>query len=70
MSRVRPTRQLLVNNGLRAFFRTRTTMQRTVKSIVLAQDGLFEASKGSLAAKQRIDLLKAIEGDRHPLAIL
>ncbi|CAK0782643.1 hypothetical protein CVIRNUC_005842 [Coccomyxa viridis] len=37
-------------------------MQRTVQSIVLAQDGLLEASKGSLAAKERIDLLKAIEG--------
>ena len=63
MSRVWPTHQLMLNIGPRTSFQMLPTMQRTVQSIVLAQDGLFEASKGSLAAKQRIDLLKAIEGD-------
>ena len=63
MSRVWPARQLMLNIGLRTSFQMLATMQRTVQSIVLAEDGLFEASKGSLAAEQRIDLLKAIEGD-------
>ncbi len=38
-------------------------MQDTVRSVLLGQEGLFESSKGSLEGKQRVDLLKAIEGD-------
>ena len=57
------TRQLMLDSGPCTSFQMLTTMQRPVQSIVLAQDGLLEASKGSLAAKERIDLLKAIEGD-------
>ena len=37
-------------------------MQDTVRNVFLGKDGLFESSKGSLAGKQRVDLLKAIEG--------
>lgn len=38
-------------------------MQDTVRSVLLGQEGLFESSKGTLKGKQRVDLLKAIEGD-------
>lgn len=38
-------------------------MQDTVRSVLLGQEGLFESSKGTFKGKQRVDLLKAIEGD-------
>ena len=38
-------------------------MQDKLQNVLLGPEGLFELSKGSLAGKQRVDLLKAIEGE-------
>ena len=45
-------------------------MQDTVRDVLLGHDGLFEKSKGSLIGKQRVDLLKAIEGECSSLTPL
>ena len=38
-------------------------MQDTVSNVLLGQEGFFESSKGDLKGKQRVELLKAIEGE-------
>lgn len=38
-------------------------MQDTVRNVLLGQEGFFESSKGGLQGKQRVELLKAIEGE-------
>jgi hypothetical protein len=43
-------------------FRGARTMQDRIKSLLIAPGGLFESSKEALSGKQRVDLLKAIEG--------
>ena len=44
-------------------------MQDIVSNVLLGQEGLFESSKDSLKGKQRVELLKAIEGE-CPLSLL
>ena len=45
-------------------------MQDMLHKVLLGPEGLFESSKGSLAGKQRVDLLKAIEGERDWSALV
>ncbi len=45
-------------------------MQDKLHKVLLGPEGLFESSKGSLAGKQRVDLLKAIEGERDWSALV
>ena len=44
------------------FFCGARTMQDRIQSLLIAPGGLLESSKEALFEKQRVDLLKAIEG--------